>query len=278
MLTSPRVIHFTQHAIIYGILGFGAFLILFPLAWAATSALKPNTEVFAVPMNWIPENPLWENFILPFQERPFGTYFLNSIIAALASVALTVVISCLAGFSLAKYRYFGRNIAFVAILSTMMLPVQVILVPLYLVVRDLGWLDSYQGLILPQAVNAFSIFLMRQHMKSIPDDYIEAARLDGASELSILLRVVVPMSRASISAVVIFAFLASWDSYVWPLVVVTRDALRTLPLGLSMFFSEYSSQYNQALAAAIIMMVPVLLVFIVLQRQFVEGLTRSGLK
>lgn len=136
----------------------------------------------------------------------------------------------------------------------MMLPVQVILVPLYLVVRDLGWLDSYQGLILPQAVNAFSIFLMRQHMKSIPDDYIEAARLDGASELAILIRVVMPMSRASISAVVIFAFLASWDSYVWPLVVVTKDALRTLPLGLSMFFSEYASEYNQALAAAIIMM------------------------
>ena len=119
---------------------------------------------------------------------------------------------------------------------------------------------------------------MRQHMKSIPDDYIEAARLDGASELAILIRVVMPMSRASISAVVIFAFLASWDSYVWPLVVVTKDALRTLPLGLSMFFSEYASEYNQALAAAIIMMVPVLLLFIVLQRQFVEGLTRSGLK
>ncbi|KXK50239.1 MAG: ABC transporter permease [Chloroflexi bacterium OLB13] len=250
MLTSPRVIRFTQYAIIYAVLGLGSFLILFPLAWAATSALKPNTEVFAVPMNWIPENPLWENFILPFREKAFGTYFLNSIIAALASVALTVVISCLAGFSLAKYRYFGRNIAFLAILSTMMLPVQVILVPLYLVVRDLGWLDSYQGLILPQAVNAFSIFLMRQHMKSIPDDYIEAARLDGASELAILIRVVMPMSRASISAVVIFAFLASWDSYVWPLVVVTKDALRTLPLGLSMFFSEYASEYNQALAAA----------------------------
>lgn len=278
MLMSPQAIRFTQNAIIYAVLGFGAFLILFPLAWAATSAVKPNSDIFNVPIDWIPENPLWENFVLPFQEKPFGTYFLNSIIAALASVALTVVISCLAGFSLAKYRYFGRNIAFIAILSTMMLPVQVILVPLYLVVRDLGWLDTYQGLILPQAVNAFSIFLMRQHMKSIPDDYIEAARLDGASELSILLRVIVPMSRASISAVVIFAFLASWDSYVWPLVVVSKDALRTLPLGLSLFFGEYASQYNQALAAALMMMLPVLLLFIVLQRQFVEGLTRSGLK
>jgi multiple sugar transport system permease protein len=156
--------------------------------------------------------------------------------------------------------------------------VQVILVPLYLVVRDLGWLDSYQGLILPQAVNAFSIFLMRQHIMAIPDDYIEAARLDGASEIGILWRVLLPMSRSALSAVVIFSFLASWDSYVWPLVVVTKEQFRTLPLGLSLFFSEYSSDYGQALAAAIMIMIPMLLLFIALQRHFVEGLTRSGLK
>jgi multiple sugar transport system permease protein len=278
MLTSPRVVRFTQNAIIYTILGVGTVVILFPLTWAAISALKPNDEIFDVPMRLLPSRPLWENFTLPFQEKPFGRYFLNSIFAALVSVAMTVVIASLAGFSLAKYRYFGRNVAFVAILSTMMLPVQVILVPLYLVVRDLGWLDSYQGLILPQAVNAFSIFLMRQNMKGIPDDYIDAARIDGASEIAILLRIMLPMSHASLSAVVIFSFLASWDSYVWPLVVVTKDSLRTLPLGLSQFFGEYSSQYNQALAAAVVMMLPVLLVFILLQRQFVEGLTRSGLK
>ncbi len=262
----------------YAILIGGALLILFPLVWSFSSALKPNNQIFVIPLEWFPREFQWQNFVRPFQEKPFPRYFLNSLVAAGASVLLTLVISSLAGYSLAKYNYFGKRIAFLAILSTMMLPVQVLLVPMYLVVRDLGWLDSYQGLIIPQAVNAFSIFLMRQHFLTVPDDYVEAARLDGSSELGILWRVILPMSRSSLSAVAIFSFLGSWDSYVWPLVVVSKDELRTLPLGLSTFFSEYSVIYNQALAAALVIMLPVLITFIILQRQFVEGLTRSGLK
>lgn len=277
-MTNDRLVYIVQRIIIYSILAAGALFILFPITWAATSALKPNSQIFSIPMDWIPRDLQWSNFTRPFVEKPFALYFANSIVSALVSVALTVVIASMAGFSLAKYHYFGRSVAFIAILATLMLPVQVILVPLYLVVRDLGWLDSYQGLILPQAVNAFSIFLMRQHIMAIPDDYIEAARLDGASEIGILWRVLLPMSRSALSAVVIFSFLASWDSYVWPLVVVTKEQFRTLPLGLSLFFSEYSSDYGQALAAAIMIMIPMLLLFIALQRHFVEGLTRSGLK
>lgn len=277
-MTNDRLVLLVQRIIVYGILAAGTVFILFPITWAAISALKPNDQIFNIPMNWIPRSLEWSNFTRPFVEKPFLLYFGNSIFAALVSVLLTIIIASLAGFSLAKYHYFGRSVAFIAILTTLMLPVQVILVPLYLVVRDLGWLDTYQGLILPQAVNAFSIFLMRQHIMAIPDDYIEAARLDGASELGILWRVILPMSRSALSAVVIFSFLASWDSYVWPLVVVTRETFRTLPLGLSLFFSEYSSDYGQALAASIMIMIPMLLLFIALQRHFVEGLTRSGLK
>lgn len=264
--------------VVYAILGFGAFLILFPLLWALLSAFKPSNEVFTVPMRLFPTEWKVQNFILPFQEKPFFRYFLNSMFAALSSVALTIMVASLAGFSLAKYDYPGKQIAFMAILSTMMLPVQVLLVPLYLTVRDLGWLDSYQGLIIPQAINAFSIFLMRQHIMGIPDDYIDAARLDGANEFGILWRVVLPMSRATLSAITIFAFLGSWDSYVWPLIVATKSQFWTLPVGLSFFFGEYSSDYGQALAAAVIIAIPVLIVFIILQRHFVEGLSRSGLK
>jgi ABC-type glycerol-3-phosphate transport system permease component len=267
-----------QRIVTYMVLVIGTLMLLFPLVWSFSAALKSNNEIFVIPVEWIPRQFQWQNFILPFQEKPFVKYFGNSLLAAGSSVLVTLVIASLAGYSLAKYNYFGKRIAFLAILSTMMLPVQVLLVPLYLVVRDMGWLDTYQGLILPQAVNAFSIFLMRQHILSIPDDYIEAARLDGSSELGILWRVVLPMSKASLSAVAIFTFLGSWDSYVWPLVVVSRDELRTLPLGLSLFFSEYSSNYNQALAAALVIMLPVLITFIILQRQFVEGLSQSGLK
>jgi ABC-type glycerol-3-phosphate transport system permease component len=276
-LIDPILRHWKQ-IVSYVVLGIGAVLILFPLTWALVSAAKPNDQIFRVPMEWIPREVQLQNFIKPFQEKAFGLYFANSLFAAASSVILTLVVASLAGYSLAKYSYFGKQVAFLAILSTLMLPVQVILVPLYLVVRDLGWLDSYQGLIIPQAVNAFSIFLMRQHFLSIEDDYVDAARLDGASELGILWRIVLPMSRPALSAVIIFSFLGSWDSYIWPLVVVTKEQMRTVPLGLSLFFSEYSSTYNQALAAAIIVMLPVMIAFVILQRQFVEGLTRSGLK
>jgi ABC-type glycerol-3-phosphate transport system permease component len=193
-------------------------------------------------------------------------------------VVFSILIASLAGFSLAKYNYFGKNFVFVAILATMMLPVQVILIPLFLVVKDLGWLDSYRGLIIPQALTAFAIFLMRQHILTIPDDYIDAARIDGSSELNILWRVVLPMSKPVISAVAVFSFLGSWDSFLWPMVVITKGSLRTIPLGISLFFTEYSTQYNQALAVAIMVMIPVLILYTILQNQFVEGMTRSGLK
>jgi ABC-type glycerol-3-phosphate transport system permease component len=267
-----------QRAATYVVLCVGVLMILFPLAWSFSAALKPNSQIFVLPMEWFPREFQWQNFVRPFQEKPFPRYFLNSLLVAGASVMLTLVMSSLAGYSLAKYSYWGKRAAFLAILSTLMLPVQVLLVPLYLVVRDLGWLDTYQGLIIPQAVNAFSIFLMRQQILSIPDDYLEAARLDGSSELGILWRVILPMSGPALSAVAIFSFLGSWDSYVWPLVVITRDELRTVPLGLSLFFSEYSSSYNLALAAALVIMLPVLVTFVFLQRHFVEGLARSGLK
>lgn len=260
------------------ILTAGALLILFPLAWALSSSLKPNMDVFKIPMEWIPREIHPENYILPFKEHAFGIYFLNSLFAAGSVMILSLVMSSLAGFSLAKYNYFGRDLAFLSILSTLMLPVQVILVPLFLVVRDLGWLNSYQGLIIPQAVTAFGIFLMRQHIITIPDDYLDAARMDGASELGILWWVIVPMSKPALAAVAIFSFLGNWDSLLWPLVVVTKDNLRTLPLGISLFFSEYASNYSQALAVAIVVMLPVLIIFIIMQRQFIEGLARSGLR
>jgi multiple sugar transport system permease protein len=264
--------------LIYALLFIGVLIIAFPLVWAFLSSLKTNAEIFVIPIEWFPKELHWENYIEPFQERSFIRYFGNSIFAAASTMVLSLFVSSLAGYSLAKYDYFGKNLVFLAILSTMMLPVQVILIPLYLVVRDLGWLDTYAGLIIPQAITAFGIFLMRQHILSIPDDYIDAARIDGSSEFGIYWRVILPMTRSSLAALAIFSFLGSWDSFLWPLVVITKEKLRTLPLGLSLFFSEYSSNYSQALAVSIVIMIPVLIVFVLMERQFVEGLTRSGLK
>lgn len=262
----------------YAILIVGMLAIGFPILWTLVSSFKAPGEIFDVPMRWIPQTFYFENYTKPFTQTNFGVYFFNSFLAAGVTVVLSIAVASLAGFSLAKYNYFGKNFVFLAILATMMLPVQVILIPLYLVVRDLGWLDTYRGLIIPQAVTAFSIFLMRQHILTIPDDYIDAARIDGSSELGILWRVILPMSKPAISAVTVFSFLGSWDSFLWPMVVVTKSSLRTVPLGISLFFTEYSTQYNQALAVAIMVMVPVLVLYTILQNQFVEGMTRSGLK
>lgn len=265
-------------ALSYAILIAGLLIIGFPILWTFVSSFKSHGEIFDVPMQWIPQTLYFDNYTKPFTQTNFGVYFFNSFLAAGVTVALSLAVASLAGFSLAKYSYAGKNLVFLAILATMMLPVQVILIPLYLVVRDLGWLDSYRGLIIPQAVTAFSIFLMRQHILTIPDDYVDAARIDGSSEVGILWRVVLPMSKPVISAVTVFSFLGSWDSFLWPMVVVTKRALRTVPLGISLFFTEYSTQYNQALAVAIMVMVPVLVIYTILQNQFVEGMTRSGLK
>jgi ABC-type glycerol-3-phosphate transport system permease component len=233
-----------------------------------------------MPVEWIPREIHLENFILPFSERSFARYYLNSIITAFCTVSITLVLASLAGFSLAKYRFPGRNFVFLTILSTMILPIQVIMVPLYLLIRSLGWLDTYQGLIIPQVVSSLGlgIFLIRQHMLGLPDDYIDAARIDGLHEVGILTKVALPMSQGSISAVVILSFVANWDSFLWPLVVVTKDYLRTLPLGVALFFGEFSSSYNQALAISLLVMAPVLLLFVAMQRRFVEGMTRYGLR
>jgi ABC-type glycerol-3-phosphate transport system permease component len=273
-----KILNLLGSIFVYSMLLLGVSAILFPLLWAFSSSLKANNEIFVIPMQWIPKKLHWENYILPFQERSFTRYFANSLFAGFSTMFLSLFVSSLAGFSLAKYNYFGKNYIFLAILSTMMLPVQVILVPLFLVVRSLGWLDSYAGLIIPQAITAFGIFLMRQHILTIPDDYIDAARIDGSSEFGIYWRVILPMSKSALSALAIFSFLGSWDSFLWPLVVVTKNQMRTLPLGISLFFTEYSSVYNQALAVAIIIMIPMLIVFLLMEKQFVEGIARSGLK
>ena len=273
-----RLISTLTKILTYAILILGVMAVAFPLLWAVSASLKSNNEVFVIPIQWIPTEFHWENYIEPFRERSFIRYFGNSIFAAGVTMILSLFVSSLAGYGLAKYNFFGKNFVFLGILSTMMLPVQVILIPLYLVVRDLGWLDTYAGLIIPQAITAFGIFLMRQHILSIPDDYIDAARIDGSSEFGIYFRIILPMTKSSLAALAIFSFLGSWDSFLWPLVVITTDKLRTLPLGLSLFFSEYSSNYSQALAVSIVIMIPVLIVFVLMERQFVEGLTRSGLK
>jgi multiple sugar transport system permease protein len=216
----------------FGLVVAWGVLLLSPIFWMISTSLKPLNRVFELPIQWIPLPPKWDNYSTAWNRFPFGRYFLNSFIVSVAITVLNVLLSGFAGYSLAKYRYFGQRVLFLAILSTLMLPIEVLMVPTFLIVRDLGWLDTYQGLIIPVVADAFGIFLMRQFMLDLPDSLIEAARIDGASELGTYFRIVVPLTWPAIVTLSIFTFRETWDSFVWPFLIISEDSLRTVPIGL----------------------------------------------
>lgn len=260
------------------VLTIGAVIMLLPFVYMISTSLKSTSEVFVVPLKWIPDVLRWENYTTALAEHPIGHYFRNSLIVGVSVTALNLLTCSLAGYSFAKFTYRGRDVLFGVVLATMMIPLASMIIPLYLVVRDLGWIDSYWGLIVPAGTSAFGIFLMRQHMLTIPNDLLEAARLDGGSEPRIFLEIVLPLSRTALASLAIFIFMWNWDSFLWPLLVATKDEFRTLPLGVALFESSYGTNYPQLMAVAFLAMIPVLVVFLLLQRNFIQALTMSGIK
>lgn len=264
--------------LLYVLLLLFAVLILLPFAYMLSTSLKSLGEVFTTPIQWIPSQLRWDNYTTALRENPIGHYFRNSLFVAVCVTLLNLLTCSLAGYSFAKFTYVGRNFFFGLVLATMMIPLASMIIPLFIVVRNLGWVDSYLGLIIPAGTSAFGIFLMRQHMLTIPDDLLDAARLDGSSEPRIFFSVVLPMSRTALSSLAIFIFMWNWDSFFWPLLVATDDRYRTLPLGIALFESSYGTNYPQLMAVAFLAMLPVLIVFLILQRNFIEALTMSSIK
>jgi ABC-type glycerol-3-phosphate transport system permease component len=246
-------------------------LTLLPIAWMVSTSLKPLSESLAWPIVWIPSPPLWGNYTSALSHFNFARYAFNSLFVAVMDTILTVTLAALAGYSLAKFRYFGQRIIFLAILSTLMLPLEAVMVPTFLVVKDLGWLNTYQGLIIPQLASAFGVFLMRQFMLRIPDSVIEAARIDGAGELRTFFAIILPMSTPALMTLSIFAFRESWDSFVWPYLVTSRDEFRTLPLGLQVFQQQYITNYPEIMAVSTIAFIPLVVMFFLFQRGFMQG-------
>jgi multiple sugar transport system permease protein len=266
------------HLAVYAVLiGFGA-LVLLPFAYMISTSLKTKGQVFKKPIEWIPSVPQWHNFSDAINQYPLGHYFFNSLFVAVCVTFLNLLTCSLAGYSFAKFDYPGRNIVFGVVLATMMIPLSSMIIPLFQVVKSFGWIDSYYGLILPAGTSAFGIFLMRQQMSGIPDDLLDAARLDGASEPRIFLSMVLPNSKTALSSLAIFIFMWNWDSVLWPLLVATGDKYRTLPLGVALFESSYGTNYPQLMAVAFLAMLPVLIVFLVLQRNFIEAMTMQSVK
>ncbi len=253
-------------------------LMLVPILWMLSTSLKPLAQVFQLPIQWIPRPPEWSNYPAAWNQFPFGRYFVNSVIVSVAVTVLNVVLAGFAGYSLAKYRYVGQRVLFLAILCTLMLPIEVLMVPTFLIVKELGWLNTYQGLIVPVAEDAFGVFLMRQFMLHLPDSLIEAARIYGAGELGTYFRIVVPLVWPAVFTLGLFVWRETWDSFVWPFIIISDDSLRTVPIGLQRFQEQYVTTYNQVMAISTVAMIPLVLLFFFFQRAFIQGIALSGLK
>lgn len=265
--------------LIYLLLLLGTVIMIMPLVWMFSTASKPLEETLVPQFYLIPKKfHLFQNLYEAFTVVPMSIYFRNSIFVSVVVTVGRVLLCAMAGYSFAKFTYPGRNQLFALVLSTMMIPFYVVVIPLYIVVHSLGWLNTFTALIVPGFVTAFGIFLMRQFMLGVPGELIDAARIDGASEPYIFWRIILPLTKPALATLAIFTFITIWDDYIWPLLVITDPDLLTIPLGLSFFRDEYVTSYNLLMAAALIGLAPTYIVFLFFQRQFVEGVTLSGIK
>lgn len=264
----------------YTLLIAGAIAMVFPFLWMIDASLMTSSEIQSRPPVWFPASPQFSNFPKLLDVLPFWRLYLNSIIITAGTVFGVLATSSLAGFAFAKYQFPGRNVLFYIILSTMMVPFFVTLIPVFYIVRQLGWIDSYQGLILPGIVSAYGIFLMRQFSFSIPDELLDAARIDGASEPLIYWRIVLPLTRPALATLGTFTFIGSWNGFLWPLLVINSRDLMTVPLGLNSLrtFASEARNLDLLMAGTVLSVLPTLIIFIFLQRYFIQGIALTGLK
>ena len=258
-----------------------ALTFFFPVFFMVTSAFKGENEIFAAPILWFPHDfQGFGNFARAFEEVPLGRYFLNSALMASVDVVVTVIFSAMAGYGFAKFSFRGQRLLFFFVLAMIAVPFQILIVPLYVQVFNFGWADTYAGLIIPGIMNAFGVFMMRQFAYSLPDELIDAARIDGAGELRIFWRIVLPLLAPASASLAVIIFLFSWNNFLWPLIVIRSQQLQTLPVGMTVFTAPHNGQPQWAVAMAVSTMatLPVALLFIFFQRYFVAGLTMSGMK
>lgn len=276
---SQRVRKFVFGFFWYLFLTATALAVMLPFIWMISTSLKGQKEVFTYPPTWLPKEWRWQNYIDAWRGAMFSRYFFNSVFVAVA-VTLGQIITCsMAAYAFARMRFKGKDLVFALFLSTTMISTQVTLVPSYLVMKTLGWLDSYKALIVPFLTSPFAIFIMRQSFMTIPRELEEAARLDGCGRVRFLVQILLPLSKPVIAAQALFAFMGNWNSYMWPLIITTSKELRTLQIGLRYFVSqEGGTQWGLFMAAAVLVSLPVIVIYFTVQKQFVEGIATTGLK
>ncbi|MGB3445042.1 MAG: carbohydrate ABC transporter permease [Actinophytocola sp.] len=266
-------------AVLYLLLFGGLAVVVGPFVWMLLSSFKPEGEIRANPPTWLPNDPTLANYGDLFDRLDFPTFFTNSAVVAVVTTIGNLLFCSAAGYALAKLPFAGKKLLFGIVLGTLMVPSIVTIVPLFVLSSNLGLVNTLAGLILPYLAQAFGVFLMRQFILSIPNDLLEAARIDAASELRIYWQIVLPLCRPALATLGILTFLASWNNFLWPLVAATEEETYTLPVALALYaIGQNRTEYDLLLAGAVVVVVPVLIVFILLQRHFVRGIATTGLK
>ncbi len=266
-------------AVLYGALALGATLMLLPFVWMILASLMSAKEIMTRPLVWLPAALRFENYATLRDVIPLGRVYLNSAVVATATTLGILLTSSLAGYGFAKFRFPGRDLLFLFVLATLMIPFFVVLIPIFYMISKFGWIDSYPGLIVPNIATAFGIFLMRQYIvQAVPDELIDAGRVDGAGEFRVFWTLVLPLVRPALGALAIWNFLGVYNSFLWPLVVMSSNEKLMLPVGLAQVYGNYSREYGLVMGGAVLAAVPMIVVFVALRRQFIEGLTFGALK
>ena len=264
--------------LLYVVLIALALFTLIPFVWMLSSSLKLDREVFSYPIRWIPETFHWENYQLIWTKVPLLTYFKNTAIIAILVTFIQTLTSSFAAYAFAKLQFRGRNVLFICYVATIAVPWQTYMLPQFILMRSMGLYDTLWAIVVLQSFSAFGVFLMRQFYQGIPTELCEAARIDGLSEYGIWARIMLPLSRAAIATLVIFTFVGTWNDYMGPMIYLTRDVNKTVQVGLRRFIQENSSDYHLIMAVSVCSLLPVSVVFLALQKYFIQGIATTGLK
>ena len=262
----------------YALLTVLGATMLVPFLWMVSTSLMSDLEVYRFPPRLWPEDPEWENYAGAMTQLPFSRFFLNTIIVTAVSVVGQLVTCSMAAYAFARLRFRGRDALFALYLATMMIPAIVTLIPAFLIINTFGWMNTYWALFTPLLTSVWGIFLLRQFFQTLPRDYEDAARLDGAGEWTIYWRVILPLAKPALATLAIFAFMNAWKDFLWPLIVTTTNDMRTVEVGISMFASIYGTNWPYQMAAAVVVLLPILILFFFTQKYFIEGISLTGLK
>jgi multiple sugar transport system permease protein len=265
-----------RRILIWTLVALGGIVMVMPFAFMISTSLKSRAELYDLRL--VPLAPTLENYVYLFRESKFVRWFFNSFAIASISTISVLFFDSLAGYVLCKYRFKGRQVVFIAILSTLMIPTEMLVIPWYVMSKNLGWLNTYWGIMFPGMITGFGVFLMKQFFETVPDALIDAARIDGLSEFRIFWEVALPLVTPALSALAIFTFLGSWTAFLWPLIVTNSAENYTVPVGLASFSGEFTTEWNMIMTGAAVATIPTLVVFILLQKYIIRGVILSGVK